>query len=156
MNVQDLFIDIYYTVDNPVIIKSQKVFKENNKIKKLLNEKRYDLISNDILTEIRKCNKMDITFKQRGILRIFRKYNFNHLKSVLSEVSQSDKKFISMNKKTREKIFKSRLSFDNLLFCEDLSDDEIVIGDKVANCILNTETGEYYFNRSAITILYLR
>lgn len=156
MNVQDLFADIHYTVDNPVIIKSEKVFKEDNKIKRLLNEKRYDLTSNDFLTEIRKCNKIDITFKQRGILRILREYDFTHLKSILGEVSQSDKKFVSMNKKTREKIFKSRLSFHNLIFCEDLSDDEIVIGDKVANCILNTETGEYYFNRSAITILYLR
>ena len=155
MRVEDLFSDILYTQENPAVIKTEKVFKEGDKIKKVSKEEKYDLISNDILSELRSCKKIEVEFYQKGILRLFRKYIKSEITNLLKDISSSDYKFIIMNKKTREKLFVTDLCFHNLLLDEELNDDEIIFGDKIVNCISNTKTGEYYFDKSSIVMLCL-
>lgn len=155
MELEDLFSDILYTTENPVVINTERVFKEGDKIKRVSEKKIYDLTSNDILSELRKCDKQEVIFYQKGILRLFRKCDKSEIVKILKESSSSDYKFIAMNEKTRGKLFCADLTFHNLHLYDELSDDEIIIGDKVCNCIINKETGEYYFDKSSIVILCL-
>ena len=155
MKLEDLFSDILYTNDTPAVIKTEKTFKEGDKIKRISESKTYHLISNDILSELRKCKKKEINFYQKGILRLFRKYNKTEIVKSLKDIVISDYKFVTMNEKTREKLFITGLVFNNLHLLEELNDDEIIFGDKIVNCIINKNTGEYYFDKSSIVILCL-
>lgn len=155
MRPEDLFSDILYTNENPAVIKTEKVFKEGEKVKRISESKSYDLISNDILSELRKCKKVEVNFYQKGFLKLFRRYNKTEIMNKLSDISVSDYKFITMNKNTRKKLFITDLAFHNLHICNELNDDEIIFGDKIANCISNSKTGEYYFDKSSIVILCL-
>ena len=155
MKPEDLFCDILYTKDNPVVIKTERVFKEGDKIKRILKEDNHNLTSNDFISELRGCNKKEIKFYQKGILRLFRKYNKSEIINILKDVAVSDYKFVTMNKKTRSRLFNTDIAFHNLHLSEELNDDEIIVGDKIVNCIVNKNTGEYYFDKSSIVILCL-
>jgi len=155
MRPEDLFSDILYTNENPAVIKTEKIYKEGDKVKRITESKSYDLISNDILSELRECQKTEINFYQKGILKLFRKYNKIDITKSLKDIAVSDYKFITMNEKTREKLFITDLAFHNLHLSEELNDDEIIVGDKIVNCIVNKNTGEYYFDKSSIVILCL-
>jgi hypothetical protein len=156
MKVEDLFSDILYTSENPAVIKTEKVFKEGDKIKRISKEDKYNLIQNDILSELRTCQSIDIDFYQRGILKIFRKYKKSEITEILKDILISDYKFVITNEKTSIKLSSIELKSNNLQIFNELNDDEIIIGDKIANCILSTKNGEYYFDKSQVQILYLR
>lgn len=156
MNVEDLFSDILYTSENPSVVKTEKVFKEGDKIKRISKEDKYDLISNDLLSELRTCEIIDVDFYQKGLLKLFRKYKISEITDILKDISISDYKFITMNEKTRRSLFSTNLVFHNLHISNELNDDEIIFGDRVVNCISNDKTGEYYFDKSSVRILHLR
>jgi len=156
MNLEDLFSDILYTDDNPAIVKTERVFKDGDKVKRVSDIKSYDLISDEIISELRKCDRIEIDFYQKGILKIIRRYKKSEIVDKLKDVSDCDYKFVAMNTKTRNKLFVTNLSFHNLHLCDDINDDEIIVGDKISNCIINKNTGEYYFDKSSVKILYLR
>lgn len=155
MRPEDLFSDVLYTNVNPAVVKTEKVFKEGDKVKRISESKSYDLISNDILSELRNCKKIEVDFYQKGFLKLFRKYKKSEIMNNLLDVSVSDYKFVTMNKNTRKKLFITDLAFHNLHICDELNDDEIIFGDRIVNCIINKETGDYYFDKSSIVMLCL-
>ena len=78
--VEDIYCDITYTTENPLILKTESVFKEGDKIKRIKKEERFYLISKNLLQEfLDNGNKSDIYFFQKGLLKLFRKFNTKQL-----------------------------------------------------------------------------
>ena len=67
--VEDIFNNITYTTENPLILKTESVFKEGDKIKRVKKEERFDLMKNNLLSELlENGDEKDIQFHQKGIL----------------------------------------------------------------------------------------
>ncbi len=157
---EDLFSDIIYNSDNPVVIKTEKIFKEGDKVKKVLITEKFELTSNDFLSELRKGKTETIEFKQRGFLKLFRKYNLKYLENRLSGIDTSVYNWIIMNSKVRESLIGSKLLFcsgfeGSNLILDDRLGDEIIFGSRLSKCIVNKKTGEYYIDTKEVTILSL-
>ena len=41
--VEDIFVDIIYTTENPLVLKTETVFKEGDKIKRIKKEEKFEL-----------------------------------------------------------------------------------------------------------------
>jgi hypothetical protein len=152
--VEDIFVDIIYTTENPLILKTETVFKEGDKIKRIKKEERFELSKDSLLGELLKNGKeKEIYFKQKGILRLFRKYNKTKLTNIIFNLTEDD--WIIMGPDTRRVLDFSPLSFCGNLVIDNRLKDKCIIGNRKSRCILNKETREYYFDKDSITVLTL-
>lgn len=151
--VEDIYCDITYTTENPLILKTESVFKEGNKIKRIKKEERFDLISKSLLQELLdNGEESDIYFFQKGLLKLFRKYNTKQLTNHLSNLSEDN--WVLMGRNIRKTLNISNFTFSDLVIDNRLT-DKVIIGNRKSRCVLNKETREYYFDKDFIDVLVL-
>ena len=152
--VEDIFNNITYTTENPLILKTESVFKEGNKIKRVKKEERFDLTKNNLLSELlENGDEKDIQFHQKGILRLFRKYNNKHLTEIVSGLSEND--WIIMGPDVRKVLEISPLTFCGNLIIDNVLENKCILGNRSTRCFMNKETFEYYFDKDSISVLVL-
>ena len=98
-------------------------------------------------------DEKDIQFHQKGILRLFRKYNNKHLTEIVSGLSEND--WIIMGPDVRKVLEISPLTFCGNLIIDNVLENKCILGNRSTRCFMNKETFEYYFDKDSISVLVL-
>ena len=145
--LEKLFSDILYTTDNPAVFNTEEVFKFGNIIKKTKHIDTFNLVSGDIISEIkRSVNKKEIKFLQSGFLRFFRKYNIKNLTNEFTNLDNTD--WI-----IAPQYVKDVISVNCDVYVMDVN--EVIIGSRLSKCVINTNTKEYYINPNSFLVITL-
>jgi hypothetical protein len=151
--LEDIFGDIIYTKENPLIVKTESIFKEGDKIKRVRKEEKFDLTKKDILSELlNNGKKEDIHFFQTGILKLFKKTNKNQIIKYLYNLSKDN--WIIMGRDVR-KILDISQTPCNLVVDNRVDNKYIIIGNRNSRCIINKDTNEYYIDTTDVSVLCL-
>jgi hypothetical protein len=152
--VEDIFNNITYTTENPLILKTESVFKEGGEIKRIKKEEIFDLTKNDLLSELlENGDEKDIHFHQKGILRLFRKYNNKPITEILYGLSEDD--WVIMGPDVGKILEISPNRFCGNLIIDSRLENKCILGDRSTRCFMNKETFEYYFDKDSISVLVL-
>jgi len=153
--VEDIFSDIIYTEENPLILKTESIYKEGDKVKRIKKEEKLTLYKGNLLQDLLdNGDKINTQFYQRGILRLFRKYNTKILKEIV--MGLTDKNWMIMGTGVRKSLEISPTLLNGTLIIDGTLTDKCIIGNRNTRCILNKETREYYFDKDSITVFVLK
>lgn len=155
VSVEDIFSDIIYTEENPFILKTESVYKEGDKVKRIKKEEKITLSKGNLLQDLLNSGEeINTQFYQKGILRLFRKYNTKILKEIV--MGLTDKNWMIMGPSVRKSLEIPTTSFNSNLIIDNSLTNSCIIGNRNTRCILNKETREYYFDKDSITVFVLK
>ena len=158
----DYFYEVVYVDENPFIINTEYLYKENSELKRkfeekviqleelTINKKTKNLISPEcydygLLQKIRRSNKLDFYFKPKNLFQYFfksKKPLFNYLNSINKEdFYLLTTPFVSKKIKSKVNIeIKEVECFDE--FINDVLDNQIIIFKKTAKVYLMNKIKE--------------
>lgn len=157
MCLEEIFNNIIETNKNPFLIETESIFKENGVINKTIKSEKIDLYKKDLILDLLESkNIIEIKYYRNKIFKIFgkRKELFNYISNLPKNnfiIIPND-----IMKSLDNKVFNNYNNFIISNFDDYLLEDTyIIIGDKESRCIVNSNTNEFYIDKSFIKLIKL-
>lgn len=157
MCLEEIFNNIIETNNNPFLIETESIFKENGVVNKTIKSETLYLYKKDLVLDLLESkNIIEIKHYRNKIFKIFgkRKELFNYISNLPKNnfIIIPDVIMKSLDNKVFNNYNNFIISnFDDYLF----ENTYIIIGNKDTRCVVNSNTNEFYIDKSFIKVIKL-